>query len=161
MKVRIEIKDNIDDEDEVIIRCGKLDEKIQKIYDTVIDISKGSKHLKLYQGNVDYYLSLDSILFFETSDYYISAHTVDSVYDTTYRLYELENILPGNFMRVSKSTILNINHIYSISKNIASSSEIQLFNTHKQVFVSRHYYKSLKLRLGEKREFIWGKIISI
>lgn len=154
MKVRIEIKDNIDDEDEVIIRCGKLDEKIQKIYDTVIDISKGSKHLKLYQGNVDYYLSLDSILFFETSDYYISAHTVDSVYDTTYRLYELENILPGNFMRVSKSTILNINHIYSISKNIASSSEIQLFNTHKQVFVSRHYYKSLKLRLGEKREFI-------
>ena len=57
-------------------------------------------------------------------------------------------------MRVSKSTILNINHIYSISKNLASSSEIQFLNTHKQVFVSRHYYKSLILRLEEKRECI-------
>ena len=139
MKVRIEISDNINDEDEIIIRCKKLDENIQKIYDTIMDISKGSKHLKLYQGKVDYYISLDSILFFETSDSCISAHTVDSVYETTYRLYELEDMLPGNFMRVSKSTILNINHIYSISKNLASSSEIQLFNTHKQVFVSRYY----------------------
>lgn len=152
MKVRIEINDNINEEDEIIIKCGKLDDKIQKLYDTVMDISKGSKHLKLYQGNVEYYISLDSVLFFETSDNCISAHTVGSVYESTYRLYELEELLSGNFMRVSKSTILNIDHIYSITKNLTSSSEVQLLNTHKRVFVSRHYYKLLKLRLEEKRE---------
>ena len=94
MKVRIEINDNINEEDEIIIRCGKLDEKIQKIYDTLMEISKGSRHLKLYQGNVDYYISLDDILFFETSDNCISAHTVSKMYETTYRLYELEELLP-------------------------------------------------------------------
>lgn len=154
MKVRIEINENSKDEDEVIIRCSKLEERIQRVYDTVMDITKGSKHLMLYQGNVDYYVSLDGILFFETSDHCISAHTVDRVYETTYRLYELEELLPGNFMRVSKSTILNLNHIYSISRNLTSSSEIQFLNSHKQVFVSRHYYKSLKLRLEEKRRCI-------
>ena len=154
MKVRIEIKENINDEDEVIIRCSKLDERIQRIFDTVTDISKGSKHLKLIKGNVDFYIPLDSILFFETSDSCISAHTAQSVYETTYRLYELEELLPGNYMRVSKSTIINLNHIYSISRNLTSSSAVQLRNTHKQVFVSSHYYKSLMQRLEEKRRCI-------
>lgn len=152
MKVRIEINENTNAEDEVIIRCSKLDERIQKVYDTIMDIAKGSRQLKLYQGNVDYYIPLDSILFFETSNNCISAHTVDNIYETTYRLYELEELLPGNFMRVSKSTILNINHIYSISRNLTSSSEVQLLNTHKRVYVSRHYYKLLKFRLEEKRK---------
>lgn len=154
MKVRIEINENTNDADEVIIRCSKLDERVQMIFDTVTDISKGSKNLKLNKGNVDFYIPLDSILFFETSDSGISTHTAKSVYETTYRLYELEEILPGNFMRVSKSTIINLNHIYSISRNLTSSSAIQLRNTHKQVFVSRHYYKSLKQRLEEKRRCI-------
>ncbi|MDD4111803.1 MAG: LytTR family DNA-binding domain-containing protein [Herbinix sp.] len=154
MKVRIEINENMNDEDEVVIRCSKLDEIVQKVYDTVTDISKGSKHLMLYKDNVDFYIPLDSIFFFETCDSCISAHTADSVYQTTYRLYELEELLPGNYMRVSKSTIINLNHIYSISRNLTSSSAIQLRNTHKQVFVSRHYYKSLKQRLEEKRKCI-------
>lgn len=153
MKVRIEINENMD-EDEVIIRCGELDESVRKVYDFVMDSAKGSRHLMLYQGNVDYYIPMESILFFETSGNCIRAHTVDSVYETTYRLYELEELLPGYFMRVSKSAIINLNHIYSISRNLTSSSEIQLRNTHKQVFVSRHYYKSLKLRLEEKRKCI-------
>ncbi len=154
MKVRIEINDKTNDEEEVIIRCGKLDERVQRVYDTIVEITKGSRHLMLYKGNVEFYIPLDSILFFETSDSCISAHTADNVYSTTYRLYELEELLPGNFMRVSKSTILNLNHVYSITRNITSSSAIQLKNTHKQVFVSRHYYKSLKLRLEEKRKCI-------
>lgn len=108
----------------------------------------------LYKGNVEYYISLDNILFFETMDNCISAHTVNNVYETTYRLYELEELLPGYFMRVSKSTILNLNHIYSISRNLTASSEVQFNNTHKQVYVSRYYYKSLKCRLEEKRKSI-------
>lgn len=154
MKVRIEINENIHDEDEVIIRCSKLDDRVRRIFDTVTDITKGSMHLLLSRGNVDFYIPLDSILFFETSDSCISAHTAQSVYETTYRLYELEELLPGYFMRISKSTIINLNHVYSISRNLTSSSAVQLRNTHKQVFVSRHYYKSLKERLEEKRKCI-------
>ncbi len=153
MKVRIDIDENLN-EGEIIIRCSKLDEKTQKVYDALMDIAKEARHLMLYKGNVDYYFPLEKIIFFETADNCISAHTVDNVYETTYRLYELEDLLPGYFMRVSKSTILNVNHIYSISRNLTASSEVQFMDTHKQVYVSRYYYKSLKCRLEEKRKSI-------
>lgn len=153
MKVRIDIDENLK-EDEIIIRCSKLDVRIQKVYDTLMDITKESQHLMLYKGNVEYYFPLENIIFFETTDNGISAHTVDNVYETTYRLYELEELLPGYFLRVSKSTILNLNRIYSISRNLTASSEVQFINTHKQVYVSRYYYKSLKCRLEEKRKSI-------
>ncbi|RDU21973.1 LytTR family DNA-binding domain-containing protein [Anaerosacchariphilus polymeriproducens] len=150
MKVRIDIDEKLQEE-EVIIRCRKLDEKAQKVYDTLVDVTKESRHLMLYKENTEYYLPLDCILFFETTEHVISAHTVDNIYQTDYRLYELEEILPGCFMRVSKSTILNLNHIYSITRNLTASSVVQLMNTHKQVYVSRYYYKPLKCRLDEKR----------
>lgn len=153
MKVRIEIDENIQ-EDEVIIRCSKLDEKTQKVYEAVMDISKESKRMILYKDHTEYYLPLDQILFFETTDSCISAHTADDIYNTEHRLYELEEMLPGWFMRVSKSSILNVNHIYSITKNLTASSIVQFTNTHKQVYVSRYYYKPLKCRLDEKRTSI-------
>lgn len=153
MKIRIDIDEKLI-EDEIIIRCSKLDEKTQKVYNTLMDITNESRHLLLHKGNVEYYIPLENILFFETSESSISAHTVDKVYETTYRLYELEELLPGFFMRVSKSTILNLNQIYSISRNLTASSEVQFMNTHKQVYVSRYYYKSLKIRLEERRKSI-------
>ena len=55
-------------------------------------------------------------------------------------------------MRVSKSTIVNLNHIYSITKNITASSVIEFNNCHKRVYVSRNYYKALIERLDEKRK---------
>lgn len=153
MKVRIDIDENLK-EDEVIIRCRKLDDKTRQVYDILMDVAREAQHLLLYKGNVEYYVPLEEILFFETTDDSISAHTINNVFETTYRLYELEELLPGYFMRVSKSTILNLKHIYSISKNITASSEVQFMNTHKQVYVSRHYYKALKNRLEEKRKII-------
>ena len=72
-------------------------------------------------------------------------------YQTKYKLYELEDILPGFFMRVSKSTILNTNHIYSINRNLTASSVVAFSDTHKQVYVSRYYYKPLISKLEEKR----------
>lgn len=54
-------------------------------------------------------------------------------------------------MRVSKSTILNIKKIYAINKSISSPCLVQFEKTHKEVYISRHYYKPLRLRLEEKR----------
>jgi len=150
MKVRIEIDEKLT-EDEVLIRCSRLDEKAQKVYETLQEITKETKRIIFYKGNTEFYFPLENILFFETTDNCVSAHTVDSIYQTEYRLYELEEMLPGFFMRVSKSTILNLNHIYSITRNLTASSAVEFTGTHKQVFVSRYYYKPLKCRLDEKR----------
>ncbi|MBQ9700055.1 MAG: LytTR family transcriptional regulator, partial [Lachnospiraceae bacterium] len=108
----------------------------------------------LHINDKEYYLTLDKILFFETENKEIRSHTSHEISDTQYKLYELEEILPGYFMRISKTTIVNLNHIYAITRNITSSSVVEFNDCHKLVYVSRNYYKALVERLGEKRRKI-------
>ncbi|MBN3346407.1 DNA-binding protein [Clostridium botulinum] len=151
MRIRIEV-DNKIEEDEVIIRCSELSEDVKNIQIMLGDMLSRKKQITFYKGDTEYYLSLEEILFFETEENGICAHTIDNIYNVKYKLYELEEFLPGYFMRVSKSTILNTNHIYSITRRISSSSKIEFQNTYKQVYVSRYYYKPLKIKLLEKRK---------
>ncbi|MGN1032428.1 MAG: LytTR family DNA-binding domain-containing protein [Intestinibacter sp.] len=150
MKIRIEVDKEIQ-EDEVIIRCKQLNDDVSNIQKALTDILSKKAQIIFYKNNSEYYIPLSEILFFETEESSISAHTIDNIYQVKYKLYELEDILPNNFMRVSKSTILNIDYIYSITKNLTSSSVVEFQNTHKKVYVSRHYYKLLKFKLLEKR----------
>jgi len=153
MKIKIEIDEKLEEE-EILIRCPVLNETISRMYQEIAEFEKTYKNLILYKGNTQYYIPLHKILFFETSDSCISAHTTDDIYQIRLKLYELEEFLPGNFMRVSKSTILNVSHIHSITRNLTASSAVQLQNSHKQVYVSRYYYKALKCRLEDKRSGI-------
>ena len=150
MKIRIEVDKEIQ-EDEVIIKCKQLNDDVTNIQKALTDILSKKAQIIFYKNNSEYYIPLSEILFFETAESSISAHTIDNIYQVKYKLYELEDILPNNFMRVSKSTILNIDYIYSITKNLTSSSIVEFQNTHKKVYVSRHYYKLLKFKLLEKR----------
>lgn len=151
MKIRVEV-DNKIKENEVIIRCSELSEDVKNIQIMLGDMLSYKKQITFYRGDTEYYLSLEEILFFETEESGICAHTIENIYNVKYKLYELEEFLPGYFMRVSKSTILNTNHIYSITRSISSSSKVEFQNTHKQVYVSRYYYKPLKIKLLEKRK---------
>ena len=150
MKIKIEIDENLS-EDEVLIRCRGLTEQVTEIQKAVSEVVNTSKRFVFYRGNTEYYLALEEILFFETDGDGINAHTRDNIYQTKYKLYELEDLLPGCFMRISKSSIVNTNHIYSISRNLTASSVVAFAGTHKQVYVSRYYYKPLVNKLEEKR----------
>ena len=150
MKVKIEIDEQLTEE-EVLIKCPVLNERVNRIYQEMAELEKREKNLVLYKDNTEYYIPLQKVLFFETDGGCISAHTANDIYQIHIRLYELEESLPGNFMRVSKSTILYTKSVYSVTKNLTASSVVQLLNTHKQVFVSRNYYKALKSRLEDKR----------
>lgn len=150
MKIKIEV-DESTKEDEIILRCKNFDTRFIEIQKALEDILNKKSKIIFYKEEIEYYFSLDNILFFETEKNIINAHTKDDIYTVKYKLYELEEILPSQFVRISKSTILNINHIYSISRNITSASLVQFKNTYKQVYVSRHYYKLLKLKLSERR----------
>jgi len=89
-------------------------------------------------------------LFFETGHDGVYAHTAADAFKTEFKLYELQEMLPEKFVRVSKSAIVNIVHILSISRNLASSSLIRFQRSHKQIYVSRFYYKDLKHKLNER-----------
>ncbi len=149
MKIRIEIVDG-SEEDEVIIKCGRVDDTIQKIHDYIAEQSKTGARIAFFKENREFYFSVDMVLFFETEGEHVYAHTANDAYLIKYRLYELEEILPRNFIRAAKSTIVNILQVYSITRNLTSSSPVSFKNSHKRVYVSRYYYSELRRRLNER-----------
>ena len=151
MKIKIEVDESIN-ENEIIVRCKELNDEISQVQKALNEIVSKSNQIIFYKGDTEYFFSLDNILFFETEGNSINAHTATDVFIVKYKLYELEEVLPGHFVRISKSTIININHIFSISRNLTASSLVEFNNTHKKVYVSRYYYKPLKIKLLEKRK---------
>lgn len=152
MKIRIEINDD-STEDEVLIRCSRVDETIQKIHQYVLEQSLLSSKITFYKKNQEFYFPLDDVLFIETEGERIYAHTINDAYLIKYRLYELEEILPRHFMRAAKSTIVNIKQVYSITRNLTASSLINFINSYKHVYVSRYYYREIQHRLNERSSY--------
>ena len=149
MKIKVEIDPELEEE-EVLIRCREFNEEMSQIQKAITQTTTKKQRFEFYKGEKEFFFSLDEILFFETEENGICAHTIDDVFRVKYRLYELENMLPRWFVRVSKSTILNVNQIFSMDWNITSSSIVTFQHTHKQVYVSRRYYKTVKNCLEEK-----------
>lgn len=149
MNIKIDVNENF--EEEIIIRCKKISPLVQDVQNAILDITSSCQTLSAYKEESEYYLSVNDILFFETSENRISAHTNNDIYYVKYRLYELEERLPRYFLRISKSTIVNVNQIFGITHTITSPNIIQFYNSHKQVYVSRFYFKNLKNRLEERR----------
>ena len=147
MKLKIEITDD-GSEDEVIIRCSNVDENVRKLQAFIASMSKPK--LTFYKDSREYYLPLEEVLFFETESEQIYAHTRKDAFLVKYRLYELEELLPHSFVRAAKGTIVNISKIYAINRNLTASSQITFSGTHKQIFVSRHYYKTLKDKMKDR-----------
>lgn len=151
MRVVIEVNEELTEEC-IVIKCQKLDERIVKLQSLLSEHIDSDRDILLHKEGKEYYMPLEKLLFFETENRQIWAHTSDEMYETDYKLYELEEMLPGSFMRVSKSTIINLNHIYSITKNITAASVVEFKGSCKRVYVSRNYYKALIERLDEKRK---------
>ena len=153
MRFRMEIDENLE-EDEIILKCRELSTDVQNLQAAIYESLTKRNQFVLYKENTEYYLSPSEILFFETEAKGIMAHTREDVFLVKYKLYELEEILPGNFLRISKSGIVNMNEIFSITRNLTGASAVEFKGTHKKIFVSRSYYKVLKDKLEEKRKMI-------
>lgn len=149
MKMKIEIDETLVEE-EVIIRCKELNSRIADLQSLISGAAGHERKLSFEKDGKEYFIPVNDILFCETEDKKVYVHTTNDVYQSKYKLYELEKILPYNFLRVSKSALLNTKQIYSISWNITSSSVVEFSNTCKKVYVSRTYYKVLKDRLSDR-----------
>ena len=148
MKVCIELDPQMD-EPEMIIRAPRLTEDVARLQQLILE--QKMTPLTFYKDRSEYFVDVSKILFFETDGEKIYGHTREEAYEVRQKLYELEEILPIAFCRISKSTIVNTKQIYSIEKSFSGTSTVNFYQTHKQVHVSRHYYQLLKERLKEMR----------
>lgn len=150
MKITVNIDKNCI-ESEIVIRCSEVNEEIINLQKIISNHSSSNAKIELFKNNIEFYEEIENIIFFETEDDVVKAHTRNDIFTTKRRLYELEQILPHYFCRISKSAIVNVKEIYSITKNITASSKIEFRDTHKHIFVSRGYFKPLKSKIDEIR----------
>lgn len=150
MKVKIEIEEGLI-EDEVVIRCGRLNDGIISLQNYISKQNNGKQCLALCDGETDYYIPIEEIYFFETEGREVRAHTAEKIFVCAYKLYELEELLPGSFMRISKSSIVNMEYVYSVTRNLTASSVVEFMGSKKRVLVSRAYYKAFVERLRERK----------
>ncbi|WP_338232287.1 LytTR family DNA-binding domain-containing protein [Companilactobacillus muriivasis] len=149
MKIRLDISPDYQ-EKEVVIKAAQKDDEVQQIMDSIKDVAEKFNHLNGYIGETVYSLALKDVLFFETNDRNVYAHTTNNAFLIHYRLYELEENLPDNFLRISKSSILNVDEILSLSRSVTGNL-VEFKNTYKQVYVSRRFLHELKDKLKQRK----------
>lgn len=95
-----------------------------------------------------YLLEPKDIYWFYTEDRKVMAQTTKGILEVKSRLYELETKLQGDrFVRFSKSTIANLQHVTSFEMSFSGSMCAHFSNGMKE-YVSRKYVPLIKEALN-------------
>lgn len=147
MKIHIEIDDNLNEPD-ITIRAASSDPELGRIQQLLA--SPVNQTLACFQDSTEHFLRLRDILFIETEGRILQVHTADDIYTNKHSLHELITVLPGSFLQISKSMVVNLNAVAAVNHSITNCS-VGFHGSYKQVYASRRYYKQLLERLNEMR----------
>lgn len=129
----------------VIIQCGKINDEVMRL----------KSHIELFDNRLyakkdDEYRFVNSydVLYFESVDNHTFLYTQESVMEIRQRLYELEDFLPDkDFIRISKSIIVNINKICSLKPELNRTILVTMCSG-ERLYVSRRYVPSMRKLLS-------------
>ena len=143
------IRTTADKSDEkVTIDCCEVTQEIINLRDHAESI--GSSISGISDGK-SVVLPLSDILYFEAVDEKVFAYTENDVADVRGRLYEYEDRLAEKgFVRISKSVLVHLSKVRSISPSPGRKFEAELCNG-ERVIISRQYTANIKKVLfGDK-----------
>jgi len=111
MKITINADDQYT-ETEITITCNRLSEDIEKV---LAALRMSDMKLTGRREGRDYFLEVSDVIYIESTDKHTFLYTIDKVYESLQRLYELEmKLADRDFLRANKGCLFNINHIESI-----------------------------------------------
>ncbi|MBQ7346289.1 MAG: LytTR family transcriptional regulator DNA-binding domain-containing protein [Oscillospiraceae bacterium] len=132
-------------EDEIIIRCAQLDDSLM---DLIRALKAEKTKLTAYSDAGITMLSPKEIYYFESVDDKVFAYCEKQVYQIRKKLYELEADFAGtDFLRISKSTIVDLSKVAHLSSAFNGRLEAKLRNGEKLI-ISRQYVGALRKKLG-------------
>jgi len=132
------------EEDQIIIKCREMPDELLR----VLSILKSQGNLIAYDGNEIHRVLPKAIYYVEVVDNKTFLYCEDKVLESKQKLYELESYLSSSdFLRVSKSVLLNLSKIKSLSPALNGRFEATLDNNEK-IIISRQYVCDLKEMLG-------------
>lgn len=143
MDVRIEQIGN-EEEELVLIRCRAVTDEVREI-EAFVKSRQGS--LTGAAGPERYEIPVAEICYIESVDGKTFLYTGSGVYETAYRLYELEELLrPKHFLRVAKPMLVNLMQIRSIQPAL-NGRFTALLRSGEKIIISRNYVKALRAAL--------------
>ena len=129
------------EKEQVIIECFEVTEEVERIR----LFAEGSG--QTLSGSIDgwlYSVNIGDIFYFEAVDERIFAYCESKVFEVKGRLYEIERKLSeSSFLRCSKSTVINLMKIESVSPALNGRFTAHMKNG-ERVIISRQYVPALK-----------------
>lgn len=132
-------------EDEIIVRCASMDDRILNL---IYSLKSEQDKLTAYVDDKIVKLNPKDIYYFESVDNKVFAYGNKGVYEVQKKLYEImEEYAHTDFLRISKSTIVNVAKIAYLRPGFNGKFEARLKNDEK-IMISRQYVVDLKKKLG-------------
>lgn len=129
----------------MVIYTNEITDEIQNI----INILKRESRpiLTLKDGDKYSVFSVDDIYMVRVEEKVLVVYCKDKKYVSKKRLYEMEESLGNDFLRISKSTIINLNHVKNVIPSFKGVMYLNLKNGSSGV-ISRKFLPEFKRRLG-------------
>lgn len=142
MKVNF-IKNKALEDGHLILQANEKNETIDAI---IYDLESNAFAIECSEENRKMIKPIHSFIRFMSSDKKVFGYTQDKEVIIKYRLYQLEELLPSQFVRISNTEIINI---HSISNLELTNTGIILihFKNGEQTSSSRRYIKKIKEKL--------------
>ncbi|MBO7485297.1 MAG: LytTR family transcriptional regulator DNA-binding domain-containing protein [Spirochaetaceae bacterium] len=144
MKIIIQTDDSVQ-ETTLSITCREVTPELERLIEA---LRLSDKKLSVRVNGEIRLIDLKSILYVETVERNSFIYTEGGVFESQLRLYELEAMLAEhNFIRVNKSTLVNLNMIESLKSDIDRRIRVTLKNGY-QLIISRAYAEEFKRKIG-------------
>ncbi len=126
---------------EITVKCNIIDDKLKQLIGQI----------RLYSFSVigrrdgeSIVIPIEEVYYFESVDNKTFIYLKSDVLESDKKLYELEETLADTrFLRISKSTILNVEQLKSVKALLNGKYEATLKNGEKLI-INRHYVSDFK-----------------
>lgn len=131
----------------VTIEAPQMDDDIKMLIDIVGTFSNSKKNILTYNEGKKYILSTDDVICFYSESKKNYCKTLNGIYQVKEKLYELEETLKSNFVRISNSCIINLNYVKCFESSFSGTIEV-IFKDDSVQYVSRKKVKEVLNRIS-------------
>ena len=137
----IQIVEHLKEALQVVIKCRRIDDEIMRLK---CHIELFDRKIQAKKDNEWHFINSSDVLYFESVDNHTFLYTEVDVMEVKRRLYELEMVLSDkDFIRISKSQIVNINKIRSLKPELNRTILATMCNG-EQLYISRKYVQAIR-----------------
>lgn len=146
MQVEIELQEDLP-APYVKIFTQEIDAQTQKIYQRIKALDEKNDFLLLWQEDKYQVVKQKDIQLVRYENSEITYYVGNQRYTGNQRLYQVEEELEESFLRISKTTLINMHHVNSVEPSFNSTMAVKMQNGEKD-YISRKYLPAFKKFLG-------------